>query len=234
MSPKASVLSSASTPCSPSAPLPTRWTWSRRNARSGRRSWSAMASTTLRRWPEPTSVWRWVRRRDRVLASSRCRTHDRPTRPARRGQDGRATGRCDRTAERRGRDRNVSCRHGRGRLRVPAACWRLLLQEGIDTAVVLNALRARHGGNTHARVAGPDAELAREFVAEHEILRPGLERLRAAADELGAQPSRRAIAEVQSVYRFLVDELAPHELAEGAGFTRFSTVFSVVRSRRPR
>jgi heavy metal translocating P-type ATPase len=91
-----------------------------------------------------------------------------------------------------------------------------LLQEAIDTAVILNALRARHGGKSHARVAGPDAEVAREFIAEHEILRPGLERLRAAADKLGEQPSWRAITEVQSVYCFLVEELAPHEAAEGA------------------
>ena len=127
----------------------------------------------------------------------------------------RATGRCDRTAERRGRDRNASAAMaaaGFGFLPPPAGA----LQEGIDTAVAQRPPgTARWQYPRSSR--GPDAELAREFVAEHEILRPGLERLRAAADELGAQPSRRAIAEVQSVYRFLVDELALHELAEGAG-----------------
>ena len=90
-----------------------------------------------------------------------------------------------------------------------------LVQEAIDVAVILNALRARGGGLTRRPIATLDAELARRFVTEHESLRPGLDRLRQAADGLGTQPGAEAIADVHSVQRFLVDELAPHEVAEG-------------------
>ena len=90
-----------------------------------------------------------------------------------------------------------------------------LVQEAIDVAVILNALRARGGGLTRRPIAALDAELARRFVTEHESLRPGLDRLRQAADGLGTQPGGEAIADVHSVQRFLVDELAPHEVAEG-------------------
>jgi iron-sulfur cluster repair protein YtfE (RIC family) len=47
-------------------------------------------------------------------------------------------------------------------------------------------------------------------------LRPGLDRLRQAADGLETQPGGEAIADVREVHRYLVDELAPHEIAEGA------------------
>ena len=90
-----------------------------------------------------------------------------------------------------------------------------LVQEAIDVAVILNALRARGGGLTRRPIAAVDAELARRFVTEHDSLRPGLDRLRQAADGLGTQPGGEAIADVHSVHRFLVDELAPHEVAEG-------------------
>ena len=90
-----------------------------------------------------------------------------------------------------------------------------LVQEAIDVAVILNALRARGGGLTRRPIAAVDAELARRFVTEHDSLRPGLDRLRQAADGLGTQPGGEAIADVYSVHRFLVDELAPHEVAEG-------------------
>jgi heavy metal translocating P-type ATPase len=87
-----------------------------------------------------------------------------------------------------------------------------LLQEGIDTAVILNALRARAGhlGPTFDARAG---EVARRFAAEHETLRPELNRIREVADALGVAPAA-AIASAQSLYRFLVEDLLPHETAE--------------------
>ena len=91
-----------------------------------------------------------------------------------------------------------------------------LVQEAIDTLVILNALRARGGGQPSRRIPTPDAAIARRFVAEHRTLRPGLDRLKAAADLLGWPPTAEAIAHVRTVHRFLVDELAPHEAAEGA------------------
>ena len=90
-----------------------------------------------------------------------------------------------------------------------------LLQEGIDTVVILDALRPRGGARLRRPIPAPDAAIARRFVGEHHTLRPGLERLRAAADMLGPPPQAKAIAEVQAVHRFLADELGPHEVAEG-------------------
>ena len=52
-----------------------------------------------------------------------------------------------------------------------------LLQEGIDTVVILNALRARGGARLRRPIPAPDAAIARRFVGEHQILRPGLEHL---------------------------------------------------------
>ena len=91
-----------------------------------------------------------------------------------------------------------------------------LVQEAIDVAVILNALRVRSGGRDRTQIPAGDAEVARRFVAEHEVLRPGLDGLRAAADALEGQTGPQAIAEVDQVHRFLVDQLAPHEAAEGA------------------
>ena len=91
-----------------------------------------------------------------------------------------------------------------------------LVQEAIDTVVILNALRARGGGRSPRRIPAPDVAMARRFVAEHRTLRPGLDRLRAAADMLGWPPDVKAIAEVRAVHRFLVEEVGPHEVAEGA------------------
>jgi heavy metal translocating P-type ATPase len=87
-----------------------------------------------------------------------------------------------------------------------------LLQEGIDAAVILNALRARTGrlGPTFDVRAG---EVARRFAAEHQTLRPELSRIREVADALGVSPAA-AIPAVQSLHRFLVEDLLPHEAAE--------------------
>jgi heavy metal translocating P-type ATPase len=92
-----------------------------------------------------------------------------------------------------------------------------LAQEAIDTAAILNALRARRG-DRRARlpVGAADAAVAHGFVEEHEVLRPGLDRLRVAADALGTRPRAEAMEEVRAVHRFLVDKLGPHEAAEGA------------------
>ena len=91
-----------------------------------------------------------------------------------------------------------------------------LVQEAIDTVVILNALRARGGGRSPRRIPAPDVAMAQRFVAEHRTLRPGLDRLRAAADMLGWPPDVKAVAEVRAVHRFLLEEVGPHEVAEGA------------------
>jgi hypothetical protein len=98
-------------------------------------------------------------------------------------------------------------------LLVPAAG--ALLQEGIDVAVIVNALRALRGRPGQSRVDPADTAIAVRFAAQHDTLRPELDRLRRAADGL-ADPSADSIPMARDVHRFLVERLAPHEDAEGA------------------
>ena len=92
-----------------------------------------------------------------------------------------------------------------------------LLQEAIDVAVILNALRAlRLGKQQHVSLVDGDLELARRFSAEHLVLRPDVDRLIVAADRIGSAPPRESFLEVSEVHRFLVDDILPHEAAEDA------------------
>jgi soluble P-type ATPase len=88
-----------------------------------------------------------------------------------------------------------------------------LLQEGIDVAVILNALRALTGAEMGG-LLGADAEVTRRFRAEHRVLHPDLIRILDVADELGSLPPAEAMRQVSGVHRFLADELQPHEDAE--------------------
>jgi heavy metal translocating P-type ATPase len=98
-----------------------------------------------------------------------------------------------------------------------APVWGAILQEAIDVAVILNALRALTPGRRHAgRLDEPGSDLARRFSAEHLTLRPDLDQLRVVADDLGSVDPDTATAEVWRVYHFLADELLPHEEAEDA------------------
>jgi cation transport ATPase len=67
-----------------------------------------------------------------------------------------------------------------------------LLQEGIDVAVILNALRALRLG-TRQRLADADAALTTRFAGEHEAIGLAIDQLRAAADSLGVLPAAEAI-----------------------------------------
>ncbi|MFD2417098.1 heavy metal translocating P-type ATPase [Amycolatopsis pigmentata] len=90
-----------------------------------------------------------------------------------------------------------------------------VVQEGIDVAVILNALRSLHrplrGILVHRR--RPDV-LLRRFAREHELLLPARAAVRQAADALAAGPGPEAEAAVRRAYRELVDRLLPHEMAE--------------------
>ena len=91
-----------------------------------------------------------------------------------------------------------------------------LLQEGIDIAVILNALRALRG-NPATRLELPAAteQLLHRFAGEHDTLRDTLTLLRAAADELADHPhDPAALTAVRAAHRFLTEELIPHEQAE--------------------
>ncbi len=94
------------------------------------------------------------------------------------------------------------------------AVWGALLQEGIDVAVILNALRVLRVDARPVHLEPGDTVLSRRFRGEHATIRADLEQVRQAADALGAVEPQEAMRRVRDVHRLLVDEIAPHELAE--------------------
>lgn len=94
------------------------------------------------------------------------------------------------------------------------AVWGALLQEGIDVAVILNALRALRQPAGAARLAAADAALTRRFQDEHQAIRAEIEQLHVAADALGSAPPAEAMAQVRQVYQILAHDIEPHERAE--------------------
>jgi heavy metal translocating P-type ATPase len=96
---------------------------------------------------------------------------------------------------------------------LPAA-WGAVLQELIDVAVILNALRALGDDTDMLRLGPGDNLLALQFGTEHRTLQPQLDLLRTAADALGDDPSPASLDLVRGAQRMLVDEIEPHELAE--------------------
>ena len=89
-----------------------------------------------------------------------------------------------------------------------------LLQEVIDVAVILNALRALRGGvPAPIRVPGWDA-LNAELIAAHHELASGMAHLRTTADRLDVLPPLDARRELLAVDAFLTDQLLPHEVEE--------------------
>ena len=90
-----------------------------------------------------------------------------------------------------------------------------MLQEGIDVAVILNALRALRG-NPAVGVELPQAteDMLRRFAGEHDELRDALTLLRDGADQLATDTDTPAIDAVDRAHRFLTERLLPHEDAE--------------------
>ena len=91
------------------------------------------------------------------------------------------------------------------------AVWGALLQEAIDVAVILNALRALRPPAPAVRMTAADTDLTRRFRAEHQVIRKDVEQLRAAARTLG-EPG--AMHRVRGVHELLTSEVWPHEHAE--------------------
>ncbi len=96
--------------------------------------------------------------------------------------------------------------------------WGALLQEGIDVAVILNALRALRPASGTQPLTPADAALTRRFRAEHQVIRADIEQLRIAADALTTDPAAvpAAMAGVRQVHALLTGEIWPHESAEEA------------------
>lgn len=90
------------------------------------------------------------------------------------------------------------------------------LQEGIDVAVILNALRALRGPAVPgARSLPPEQEtVVARFQREHLALQAGLTNLRSVADRLSSAPGNQARQELDALLAFLDDRLLPHERAE--------------------
>jgi soluble P-type ATPase len=96
------------------------------------------------------------------------------------------------------------------------AVWGALLQEGIDVAVILNALRALRQPAATGRLSADDTALAHRFSDEHRSIRAAIEELRATADSLGTVPPAAAAERVRKAYLTLVEDVQPHEQAEQA------------------
>jgi len=94
------------------------------------------------------------------------------------------------------------------------AVWGALLQEVIDVAVILNALRALRPAGRTVRLPAGAAELTKRFHDEHEAIRADIDEVRAAAEALGSAGPAAAMERVRRVHRLLVSEVSPHEDAE--------------------
>jgi len=109
--------------------------------------------------------------------------------------------------------------------------WGALLQELIDVAVILNALRALRDTKSVARLRGEDAALSRRFSSEHVSLRPDVARIRTVADQLDPTRPAESLAMVEDIRRFLVEDLDPHEQSEDA--TLYPVVAKVLGGKDP-
>jgi hypothetical protein len=89
-----------------------------------------------------------------------------------------------------------------------------LLQEAIDVAVILNALRALGGGLERTVQVAGWAETRTRLAAEHRDLAAGIALLRSTADGLDSASADRPRGDLDAVRSFLVEKLVPHELAE--------------------
>jgi hypothetical protein len=92
-----------------------------------------------------------------------------------------------------------------------------LLQELIDVAVILNALRALNGGKSAVPTLDqPLVRMLRGFSSEHRTMRDGLEVVRLTAEDLVDGDRESALRRLHETDRFLQDVVLPHERTEGA------------------
>lgn len=90
-----------------------------------------------------------------------------------------------------------------------------LLQEGIDLAVIFNALRALQGNPaTEVPLTSDTEQLLRRFAAEHDLLRDAIGLLRTCADRLAAGSDAAALESLIAAHDLLNDRILPHEKAE--------------------
>ncbi|HEX6255092.1 MAG TPA: heavy metal translocating P-type ATPase [Euzebyales bacterium] len=101
-----------------------------------------------------------------------------------------------------------------------------VLQEAIDVAVILNALRAlRVPGEV--RVTQADRQASSRFRTQHRTLVAGFDRVKEVADRLEWSSDADAVAEIGEIRQFLVATLLPHEHAEEEQlYPRLATVLA--------
>jgi heavy metal translocating P-type ATPase len=91
-----------------------------------------------------------------------------------------------------------------------------LLQEAIDVAVILNALRALRGDRQSRQMRGPGSNVGDRFRAEHKEFAPELARIRTVADRLDLYEPAEARHELEQIRWFLLERLPRHEQEEEA------------------
>jgi len=91
-----------------------------------------------------------------------------------------------------------------------------LVQEGIDVAVILNALRALGPGRVRRTGKAIPHATAQRLQSEHRELYPVLDRIRTVADRLDGFTPQAARTELEAVDRLLREHLLPHERRDDA------------------
>lgn len=86
-----------------------------------------------------------------------------------------------------------------------------VLQEAIDVAAIVNALRALHPHRLRRRGGTLDEAELRRLKAEHEELAPLLDRVRTAADRIAGLPACDIPAELHGLNELIARQLLPHE-----------------------
>jgi heavy metal translocating P-type ATPase len=89
-----------------------------------------------------------------------------------------------------------------------------VLQEGIDVAVIANAMRALGRERRRAPSQGLKPVTSERCRAEHRELLPGITRIRHTADRLDLLSPTQARAELEEIHRFLMTKVLPHDEAE--------------------
>jgi hypothetical protein len=89
-----------------------------------------------------------------------------------------------------------------------------VLQEAIDVAVILNALRALRGGVERPALVAGWATTSAELGRAHAALEGPISRIRPVADRIDRWEPAAALLALDGVRRFLVEELLPHEELE--------------------
>ena len=91
-----------------------------------------------------------------------------------------------------------------------------IVQEAIDVAVILNALRALRPDRQTRQRSGPGSNVGDRFRAEHQEFVPHLQRIRTVADRLETYEPAEAMAELEQIRWFLLERLVQHEKEEEA------------------